>query len=107
MPCSSSPVSGSGFRCYRRLAVYRGKKLACPIHESLIGIEILPGIQCVVCIGVLISRVNSIVRLVIFACCRHGSDFGFGAGKRAFLPRVANRAQDQSAKNDDDADDDD
>ena len=39
-----------------------------------------------------LAWINSIIRLVIFARCRHGSDFGFGPGAGAFLPRVANRA---------------
>ena len=53
-----------------------------------------------------IPRVNSIIRLVVFAGGRHGGDFGFGAGASAFFSGVATVLKTNARKNSDDADDD-
>src|SRR5262249_26320192 len=47
--------------------------------------------HCGECVGYRRSRINSIIRLVVFACRRHGGDFGFATRERGFFPGVPNR----------------
>ena len=55
-------------------------------------------------IRIRVARVNSIIRLIVFAGRGHGCDFCFGAGARSFLLNVPNCAQNQSGQNNDNGD---
>jgi len=94
---------------WRATSICRAKQ---QIVESEAGVHILgsrwiSGGLRIESIGVRVARINSIICLVTFAGRRHRCNFGFGTGASAFLPRVANRAQNQSGENDDNANDND
>src|SRR6266853_4917225 len=59
------------------------------------------------CICSWVSRVNSIIRLVTFARGRHGGDFGFGAGAGPLFSDIADCAQNQACKHEDESEDND